>query len=239
MEGEAVVVEDGAEEVVEETSEEIVLDEEQEIEQEEETESEDIFDPDEMEFDEDNVIAGYDLSKFKDKFDLDDPEIIAQAEELQKLGFTQEQMEYFAEKQLVKPEEPKRTKQDIQNELKEKLTTQEKRNYKSVVNFVKSSLEGTEYEKYANDISTNPNLIKLFNQMYMKSQGKSPTKTKRQKGEVRGKKITPEQARKEYMDEYIGKAEVKSAEARKEFLNSLIARSNNKAELEKEFKDLL
>ena len=138
------------------------------------------FDP-EKAFEEDEgvyVIGGYDLSKYKETLGLENPEnlelITKYAEGLESKGFTQDQIEYLIEREMVDEpkEEPKKPNaKEIKENLNKSLTVEEKRNYKYVNSYVNSIVEGTELSKYKNEIMQNPNLVKIMHLAYKGSLG--------------------------------------------------------------------
>lgn len=124
-------------------------------------------------------VAGYDLSKYKDVLNFEEPEKMeefnAYIEKLQKAGFTQEQIEFLIDDELNDSEEkPKvKTNKEIKEELQKELTKDEKRNYKAVYAFVGNNLKNTEFEGKVTQIMQNPALVKVMNIMYKNSLGKT------------------------------------------------------------------
>jgi hypothetical protein len=156
---------------------------ETETEKEDETSKEDEdedFNPDSMNFDENDATFGvYNLSKFKDNINFENTEAMEafneEAKKLQKMGFTQEQVEYMCENILGLNAEPeqseKLTKKQVQENLKNGLTIEEQRSYTTINNFVKETLKGTELEFGIQEIMANPMLVKLAYTFYKKSSG--------------------------------------------------------------------
>ena len=148
----------------------------------------DVFDPEDL-FSEDDVNAdsfvfgNYNLEKYKDILDFSNEELTQEfterAEEYQKLGFTQEQIEFILDEKIadIREMDERRAKVPTKTEVKERLqsslSNEEIRNYKPTSNFVKDILKGTEFESKANDILQNPVLVKIFHQAYKKSLNKT------------------------------------------------------------------
>lgn len=151
-------------------------------------EEDDEFNPDDFEFGDDELysVGGYDLSKYKETFDLTDEKALTAVtnyvEGLLDKGFTQEQVEYLLDREIAdvdeeddKPSKPK-TAKEIKENLNKSLTAEEKRNYNGINRFVADMLTGTELEEFRNEIVTNPNLVKLMNIAYKKSLGENKLK---------------------------------------------------------------
>ena len=143
----------------------------------EETEEE--FNPDNMDFSGNDTMFGkYDLSKYKDIIDFDNTEAMEafrqEAVILEKLGASQELVEYICENVAGMNEEsqvPKITKKEVEANLKQHLTIEERRSYPVINNFVKDTLKGTELEANTLEIMSNPYLVKLANYFYKKGVG--------------------------------------------------------------------
>ena len=138
------------------------------------------FNLDDMDFSEHETTFGkYDLSKFKDRINYENPEAMEafnqEAKKMEELGFTQEQVEYICESVLgldEEPEEPEKlTKKKVHENLKKHLTIEELRNYNAIKNFSAEALKGTELEGNTLEIVSNPNLMKLVNAIYRKVTG--------------------------------------------------------------------
>jgi hypothetical protein len=148
----------------------------------EETEKgeEEEFNPDEIDFSENDTTFGkYDLSKYKDVIDFENAEALEafrqEAAKLEQLGASQELVEYICESVLGLNEESqspqKMTKTEVEANLKQHLTIEERRNYPVVNNYVKDILKGTELENNTLEIMSNPYLVKLASYFYKKSVG--------------------------------------------------------------------
>ena len=136
-------------------------------EEEEEQSLEDMFENDEDLY----KIEDYDLSKYKDNFDLANEstreELSTYAKTLKEKGFTQEQVEWLIEDRLNDTDEEETAdKSKVISNLKEKLTVEEKRNYKILNNYISSKLKDTDLADYREEIMTNPGLVKLINLLY-------------------------------------------------------------------------
>lgn len=184
----------------------------QETNQEENTE----FNPDDLEFEEEEgefTFGDYNLSRFKDDINLSDDNIRnflnEKAKVLKEKGFNQNQVEFILEeeikearaKQVAKP-----TKEDIIKDLKENLTIQERKDYKNVGNYLKDGLKGTELEGYYNEAMSNPIVYKLIHSLYTKTLSGKPIGigTTKETKEVKEPVKTFEQATNEYL-EYLTK----------------------------------
>jgi len=140
----------------------------------------DEFRPDDM-FTDDETLYGvgdYNLSKYKEVLDFDNPEVIgvleAEANRYKEKGFTQEQIEFILDERVEEmANEAEDNKvpspEEIRQNLSNKLTSEEKRNYRAVHSFVSDMYTGTELEKGIDNIMGNPILVKMMNVMYKKS----------------------------------------------------------------------
>lgn len=183
------VIDNGQETAPEFTPEEIIdnpefdpenpdITEGEEEEQNEEIEEE--FDPDNMDLSENDVTFGkYDLSKYKDKMNFENTEALEafrqEATKLEQLGASQELVEYILDNVIVLNEEmaapQKITKKEVEANLKQHLTIEERRSYPVINNFVKDTLKGTELEGNTLEIMSNPYLVKLASYFYKKGVG--------------------------------------------------------------------
>ena len=85
------------------------------------------FDPDEIDFSEQETTFGkYDLSKFKDNINFENSEAMEafnqEAQKMEELGFTQEQVEYICEAVLGMNEEVGEVKMPTKEEITNNLT---------------------------------------------------------------------------------------------------------------------
>lgn len=144
----------------------------------EDTEEE--FNPDSADFSENDTTFGkYDLSKYKDKIDFENIEAMEafrqEATKLEQLGASQELVEYICESVLGMNEESqepqKMTKKEVEANLKQHLTIEERRSYPVINNFVKDTLKGTELEGNTLEVMSNPYLVKLAGYFYKKGVG--------------------------------------------------------------------
>lgn len=221
------VVDNELEEVPEENSEEHQEEEQQEENQE--------FNPDELDLETDDLykIGGFDLTKYKDRIDLTNETIRNNfenlAEKLSGKGFNQEQIEFLLDEEfgnLTKEEE--RTKKDIEKELSEILTVQEKKNYKAIGGYVKDLIkDDPKMQSAYKEIMGNPYIVKLLNKAYTHSlSGKNVNSFKEQKETLPTASLTLEQAQDKLLEALTyGKAD-------KEFIKNLRAETQDKAGLD-------
>lgn len=138
------------------------------------------FNVDDLDMDEEfnkKIVDDYDLTSFKDLLDFDSPEAMEVINEeiakIKELGFNQQQAEYYIKSHLdayqesiAEEREMYSAKNTIQR-LNEKLTREEKMNYKPIVNWLKSvDKDGTIPKQWLNDVMGNPNLVKMLNVLY-------------------------------------------------------------------------
>lgn len=147
------------------------------------TDSEDKeFDPDSMDFEEEEKpfykdIEGYDLEFAKDILDFDSEDAVnyikGELSELKALGFSQAQAEKYINSHLKAyrdqqaQDQELRSEKHIKEKLNDKLTREEKGNYKAILNWVKEvSSDGSFPREWVGDVMSNPNLVKILNAMY-------------------------------------------------------------------------
>ena len=201
-----------------------------------EVEVEEEFDPENL-FNEDDVNADsfkfgdYNLEKYKDVLDFSDEELTKEftekAEQYQKLGFTQEQIEFILDEKINDAREveelraKKPTQKEIRERLQSSLSNEEIRNYKPTTNYVKDLLNGTEFESKANEILQNPILVKLFHQAYKKSLNKTTNvNAVSKRPEANVKSMTFEEADQK-LQLAFGKGRSNAVNVAKELLSSL------------------
>lgn len=151
----------------------------EEVEEVEEFNPDDINLEDEQEEDKPNYkdIEGYDLEYIKDIVDFDNPEAVeyvkSEMAKLKKAGFTQEQAQLYIDSHLnnyrEEEEEERRlnSKEYVVNHLKEKLTKEEKMNYKPILSLMNEvSSNGAFPKEWVKDAMSNPNLVKILNGIY-------------------------------------------------------------------------
>lgn len=151
----------------------------EEVEEVEEFNPDDINLEDEQEEDKPNYkdIEGYDLEYIKDIVDFDNPEAVeyvkSEMAKLKKAGFTQEQAQLYIDSHLnnyrEEEEEERRlnSKEYVVNHLKEKLTKEEKMNYKPILSLMNEvSSTGAFPKEWVKDAMSNPNLVKILNGIY-------------------------------------------------------------------------
>lgn len=151
--------------------------------EEQENEEEEIFDPDKLEFGEEEVEAkfgDYDLSNFKDRINFENEQVrqlfSEKATELKEQGFSQQQVEYLLNKEieyaLQSKESQKLSKEKVMEELKKSLTVQERKDYKAVGGYLKEITQGDEQlSKVYAEAMSNPVVYKLLHRAFSKSLG--------------------------------------------------------------------
>ncbi len=140
------------------------------------------FNPDEIDFD--NMtpydeVEGYNFGDLVREYgiDTDDQEALdevkAYAKRLKDAGFNQEQANLFFRTFLdnvvndMNEEKEMYTPANISKSLNEQLTIEEKRNYKPILNWIKSAnANGALPQKMINDAMSNPTLVKFLNVLY-------------------------------------------------------------------------
>lgn len=122
-------------------------------------------------------IEGYDLEYIKDVIDFENPEAVeyikSEMSKLKKAGFTQEQAQLYIDSHLNsyrEDEEEERklsSKEYVVNHLKEKLTKEERMNYKPILSLMNEiSSTGAFPKEWVKDAMSNPNLVKILNGIY-------------------------------------------------------------------------
>lgn len=171
--------EENLQQPTEPTESEVEEKSEEENEEVEEFNPDDISLEDEQEEDKPNYkdIEGYDLEYIKDVVDFDNPEAVeyvkSEMAKLKKAGFTQEQAQLYIDSHLnnyrEEEEEERRlnSKEYVVNHLKEKLTKEEKMNYKPILSLMNEvSSTGAFPKEWVKDAMSNPNLVKILNGIY-------------------------------------------------------------------------
>ena len=152
---------------------------------EEKTKEDEEFNPNEIDFENDENndrpnykdIEGYNLEYIKDVIDFDNPEAVeyvkSEMTKLKKAGFTQEQAQLYIDSHLniyKEEEEEERklnSKEYVVNHLKEKLTKEERMNYKPILSLMNEiSSTGAFPKEWVKDAMSNPNLVKILNGIY-------------------------------------------------------------------------
>ncbi len=122
-------------------------------------------------------IEGYDLEYVKDIVDFDNPEVVeyikSEMAKLKKAGFTQEQAQLYIDSHLNAYKEDEieekrlNSKEYVVNHLKEKLTKEERMNYKPILSLMNEiSSTGAFPKEWIKDAMSNPNLVKILNGIY-------------------------------------------------------------------------
>ena len=141
------------------------------------------FNPEEIDIEDDEDkpnykdIEGYDLEYVKDIVDFDNPEAVeyikSEMTKLKKAGFTQEQAQLYIDSHLNAYKEDEieekklSSKEYVVNHLKEKLTKEERMNYKPILSYMNEvSSTGAFPKEWVKDAMSNPNLVKILNGIY-------------------------------------------------------------------------
>ena len=144
--------------------------------------AEEDFSIDDLDLSENETTFGkYDLSKYKDNLAYENIEAMDNlrqvAEKMGELGFNQDQVEFILDNiyeasQEEKEQQPKKmTKSEVEANLKKYLTPEERLDYRTVNNYVKDIIKGSEFEGLEKNIMTDPLLIKFARLFYKKSVG--------------------------------------------------------------------
>ena len=119
------------------------------------------FSVDDIQFEEEYNIAGYDFSKFKGRIDESSlPYLEEYAKKYQEQGFTQAQIEFLMEENLA---DTQKDMDSIMKELQSSLTVEEKQSYKHTGIQLKQALDKSNLGKYYEEIMTNPIAFKVVN----------------------------------------------------------------------------
>lgn len=144
-----------------------------------------LFNPDEMEFDDleeqekNEKFHGFDMQVFADKLDLENPEAVEiisnKLSTLKENGFSQEQAETVINMLIDEHSSEETTPEQVREELKKSLTFEEKKNYKAVGGYLKDITKGDEIlEKAYEEAMSNPIVFKLLHSAYKSNmRGKS------------------------------------------------------------------
>lgn len=192
------------------------------------------FDPDKLEFGENEVdtkFGDYDLSGFKDRINFENEQVRelfnSKATELKEQGFTQKQVEYLLDKEieyaLQSRESQKLNKAKVMEELQKSLTSQERKDYKAVGGYLKEITQGDEQlTKVYSEAMANPIVFKLLHRAFIKSNGGKPlgTGSAKENKEVRQAGMTLDRAISEYTSYLL--AHVGDGEDRTPVINKLI-----------------
>lgn len=158
---------------------------EEKIEEKEGEKEDEEFNPEEIDLEDEEEnekpnykdIEGYDLEYIKDVIDFENPEAVeyikSEMSKLKKAGFTQEQAQLYIDSHLNsyrEDEEDERklsSKEYVVNHLKEKLTKEERMNYKPILSLMNEiSSTGAFPKEWIKDAMSNPNLVKILNGIY-------------------------------------------------------------------------
>lgn len=159
---------------------------EKEVEEKEEEKEDEEFNPEDIDLEDEEEdkeqpnykdIEGYDLEYVKDIVDFDNPEAVeyikSEMAKLKKAGFTQEQAQLYIDSHLNAYKEDEieekrlNSKEYVVNHLKEKLTKEERMNYKPILSLMNEiSSTGAFPKEWVKDAMSNPNLVKILNGIY-------------------------------------------------------------------------
>ncbi len=209
-----------------ETPEEI-----QEQETKEDEESEEDFSIDDLDLLENETTFGkYDLSKYKDNLAYENIEAMDNlkqvAQKMDELGFSQEQVEFILDNiyeasQEIDEQLPKKmTKAEVEANLKKYLTPEERLDYRTVNNYVKDIIKGSEFEGLEKNIMTDPLLIKFARLFYKKSVGSKVINKSNVPEQKTNVNYTVENAQAQY-DKYLKEKPESKREEKTAFLTNL------------------
>lgn len=159
---------------------------EKKVEEKEEEKEDEEFNPEDIDLEDEEEdkeqpnykdIEGYDLEYVKDIVDFDNPEAVeyikSEMAKLKKAGFTQEQAQLYIDSHLNAYKEDEieekrlNSKEYVVNHLKEKLTKEERMNYKPILSLMNEiSSTGAFPKEWVKDAMSNPNLVKILNGIY-------------------------------------------------------------------------
>ncbi len=159
---------------------------EKKVEEKEEEKEDEEFNPEDIDLEDEEEdkeqpnykdIEGYDLEYVKDIVDFDNPESVeyikSEMAKLKKAGFTQEQAQLYIDSHLNAYKEDEieekrlNSKEYVVNHLKEKLTKEERMNYKPILSLMNEiSSTGAFPKEWVKDAMSNPNLVKILNGIY-------------------------------------------------------------------------
>lgn len=191
-----------------------------------------IFNPDEVNFEDDYQFSGYDLSKFKEDISLDEnsTQVLENfSKKFGELGLSQEQAEGVIE-MLVSQEAAIQTPEAIVQNLNKNLTYEEKRAYKANCNILKQALQGTEHEELYNALVSDSVAVKILSKVINHMKGGMNVNGARTQKEVRsaGRMLTGEQAVNEFT-KYMTANPTADHKAKKEDLAKLLKSEEDKA----------
>lgn len=130
------------------------------------------FSVEDINFEDTYKVGEYDLSKYREIIDEEKLSTLDEyARKYAEKGFTQEQIEFLIDEEIN--ENKPRTKEEVIKELNSYLTIEEKRNYQSVGNELKTILEKDGLSKYYEEAMANPIVFKLINSILKNRKGES------------------------------------------------------------------
>lgn len=235
--------EDVVDEVVEETTEE--LQEEGEAQEEEEP-----FDPEKVQFKDDELyqIEGFDLSKHKELIDLSNPETLQLAEtqlkELKSKGFTQNQIDFLIENavsdlQSEQSQESKpKTAKEVTEYLNKNLDKETRLGYVPLTRNLKEWVAGSKYEKHFNQMTKDPDFLNLINHLSKKIKGEPVGTGNNLKHETGASKVTPQIAKQSF-NRFLASEKNTGLEAQRKEIARLESLCISKDEFKEEFIGLI
>ena len=213
-------------------------------EEDEVTEEEEPFDPEKVQFKDDELyqVEGFDLSKHKELIDLSNPETLQLAEsqlkELKSKGFTQDQIDFLIDNavndlQSEQNEESKpKTAKEVTEYLNKNLDKETRLGYVPLIRNVKEWVAGSKYEKHYDKMVKDPDFLNLINHLSKKIKGEPTGIGNNVKHETATSKVTAQIAKKEYNRFLISEKNTGLEAQRKE-----IARLQSLCTSKDEFKD--
>lgn len=137
----------------------------------------DVFNPENIEFEDEYNFGGYNLTKFKENLNLNEDNVKvldSMTAKYSELGLTQEQVEGVIGLMIDK-EVSSQSPVAIKETLNKNLTFEEKRAYKANCNLLKQALAGTAEEKFFDVLTSDPTAVKILGKVinHIKGGGKS------------------------------------------------------------------
>lgn len=194
------------------------------------------FNPEDFnEEDEEGLMEGYSLSAFSEMLSLEDPEdeefVRGHLRQMQELGFTQQQVDHVIQMQIDlyqqeldesdsvhQEQENEFTHEKVAQRLKDNLTTEEKRNYKSVLSWVKGMENSGVPKEWINDAMGNPALVKMFHALYKGNVNTNSVQEIKQT-QTKASQVTPQAVLKQWQG-WMGKQKgTVSREQSREFIS--------------------
>lgn len=232
-----------AEEVLDETPEE--LQEEGEAQEEEEP-----FDPEKVQFKDDELyqIEGFDLSKHKELIDLSNPETLQLAEsqlkDLKGRGFTQDQIDFLIDNAIndLQSEQNQETKpktaKEVTEHLNKNLDKETRLGYVPLTRNLKEWVTGSKYEKHFNQMTKDPDFLNLINHLSKKIKGEPAGTGNNLKHETGAGKMTAQIAKQNF-NRFLTSEKNTGLEAQRKEITRLESLCISKDEFKEEFVGLI